>query len=65
MNIEHQKSMAPKENARATYSKNITFLDVRDENIMVEKYEDEDKEYENTKRVPEEDDEYKEEEEDK
>ncbi|KAH0641057.1 hypothetical protein KY290_038329 [Solanum tuberosum] len=74
VNVEHQKSVEPKENTKARDSKKISSCDVRDGNNMVKKKEGEDKECENTEEVREEyddkeeeedDDEYKEEEEEK
>ena len=55
INIEHQKCVDPKENSKVRYSKNISSFDVRDENIMVDEKEDQDKECENTEEIVEED----------
>ncbi|XP_049347814.1 B3 domain-containing protein REM20-like [Solanum verrucosum] len=61
MNIEHQKSMEPKENIWARDSKDIFFDDDRDGVNMIKDKEDEDKESEKTEKVPSEDDDKEEE----
>ncbi|KAH0674548.1 hypothetical protein KY290_025198 [Solanum tuberosum] len=67
INVKHQKSVEPKVNTRARDSKNISSSDVRDGNNMAGEKDDEEKECERAKEVPEDDDddEYKEEEEEK
>ncbi|KAK4731551.1 hypothetical protein R3W88_024539 [Solanum pinnatisectum] len=56
MNIEHQKSMEPKENTWARDSKDIFSDDDRDGINLVKDKEDEDKECEKIENVPSEDD---------